>query len=138
MRLREGPLLVVSFTPKLEQIDVAGEVFEGSGMFAALSFDEGRTWPRKKLITPGGPRRVLNAPCNRRWGERYSILDRDRAESRGYRAAVQTGDSMIHLLSSGTHYAFNLAWLESDPSVLGDRIPQVNRTAEEDPQDTGQ
>ena len=114
IRLREGPLLFVSFTSQLEQIDLAGEVFEGSGMFAALSFDDGRTWPQKKLITPGEPRRVLNAPCNRRWGERYSVLDRDHAESRGYLTATQTGDGMIHLLSSGTHYAFNLAWLKAD------------------------
>jgi hypothetical protein len=114
MRLHEGPLLTVSFTPKLEQIDIAGKVLEGSGMFATLSYDEGRTWPQKKLVTPGGPRRILNAPCNRRWGERYSILDVDRAESRGYLTAVQTGDGMIHLLSSGTHYAFNLAWLKAE------------------------
>jgi hypothetical protein len=57
--------------------------------------------------TTGSPRRVLNAPCNRRWSERYSLLDRDHAESRGHLIAVQTGDGMIHLFSSETHYAFN-------------------------------
>lgn len=119
MRLREGPLLVVSFTAALDQTDTSGEMFEGSGMFAALSFDEGRTWPMKKLITPGAPRRLLDAPCNRRWGERYSLLDRDRAEGRGYLTAIQTPDSMIHLLSSGTHYAFNLAWLKAASQGLG-------------------
>lgn len=90
-----------------------GNNIEGC-MPMSISGDEGRTWPHLKLITPGGPRRVLNAPCNRRWGERYSLLDRDRAESRGYLTAVQTGDGMIHLLSSGTHYRFNLAWLQAE------------------------
>lgn len=113
IRLREGPLLLVSFARKLPQRDAAGNDFFGRGMFAALSFDEGRTWPVKKLVTPGDRRRVLDAPCNRRWGEAYSVLDRDRAESRGYLTAVQSPDGMIHVLSSGTHYAFNVAWLKA-------------------------
>jgi len=124
MRLREGPLMVVSFRSKSGRIDMAQKAFKGSGMFAALSYDEGCTWPHIKLITPGAPRRVLNAPCNRRWGERYSLLDRECAESRGYLTAVQTGDGMIHLLSSGTHYCFNLAWLQADlpPTKKDDRV----------------
>ena len=113
IRLREGPLLFVSFTKALKQTDAAGQTFTGSGMFAALSYDDGQTWPVKKLVTPGGPRRVLDAPCNRRWGESFSVLDRDRAEMRGYLTGVQAPDGMIHLLSSGTHFAFNLAWLKS-------------------------
>jgi hypothetical protein len=84
-------------------------------MFAALSFDEGKTWPVRKLITPGGPRRVLKAPCNRRWGEAFSTLDWNQAEGRGYLTGVQTSDGTIHILSSGTHYAFNLAWLKDPP-----------------------
>ena len=95
--------------------DAAGVTFTGRGMFGALSFDDGKTWPVKKLLTPGAGRRVLDAPCNRRWGERYSVLSRDQAESRGYLTGVQTSDGMVHILSSGTHYAFNLAWLKAPP-----------------------
>jgi hypothetical protein len=116
MRLKEGPLLFVSFTKKLALRDAAGAAFDGRGMFAALSFDEGKTWPVKKLITPGDRRRVLDAPCNRRWGEAYSVLDWDQAESRGYLTGTQSDDGTIHLLSSGTHYAFNLAWLKTPTS----------------------
>lgn len=112
MRLREGPLLLISFSIGLPQVDAAGVSFTGVGMFAALSFNEGVTWPVQKLITPGGPRRLLDAPCNRRWGESYSVLDRERAEPRGYLTATQSSDGMIHVLSSGTHYAFNLSWLK--------------------------
>lgn len=122
IRLSEGPLLFISFAKSSESFDELGDKIEntnsyedltGSGMFAALSYDEGETWPVLKLVTPGDKRRVLKAPPNLRWGEEFSILDRDRAESRGYLTATQTPDGMIHVLSSGTHYAFNLAWLET-------------------------
>lgn len=112
IRLREGPLLLLSFARSIELIDASGDTFTGRGMFAALSLDEGQTWPIRKLVTPGGPRCVLDAPCNRRWGAAFSTLDSDRAESRGYLTAEQGSDGMIHVLSSGTHYAFNLAWLK--------------------------
>lgn len=112
IRLREGPLLFLSFARGLEMTDAAGETVEGHGMFAALSFDEGKSWPVLKLVTPGGPPRILDAPCNQRWGEQFSTLDRNRAESRGYLTAAQAVDGMIHVLSSGTHYAFNLAWIK--------------------------
>lgn len=112
MRLREGPLLLVSFAKQLPLRDAAGVAFTGHGMFAAVSFDDGKTWPLKKLITPGDRRRVLDAPCNRRWGESFSVLDHDQAEGRGYLTGAQAPDGMINVLSSGTHYAFNLAWLK--------------------------
>ena len=53
-RLKEGPLLLISFTagnrrePEgngMTLIDQNGVEFVGHGMFAALSFDQGKTWP---------------------------------------------------------------------------------------------
>ena len=111
IRLKEGPILLISFASELIQKNINGKEYKGTGMFAALSFDEGNTWPVKKVITPGDGRYMLDAPCNLRWGESHSILDVNRGESRGYLTATQSQDSMIHVLSSGTHYAFNLAWL---------------------------
>ena len=32
----------------------------GYGLFAAVSYDEGKTWPDRRLITPGGPAREVN------------------------------------------------------------------------------
>jgi hypothetical protein len=91
-----------------------GKSKKGIGMYAAISYDEGKTWPVRKLVTPGTGRRVLDAPCNLRWGEDYSVLDETHAERRGYLTVTQAPDGMIHLLSSGTYYAFNLAWIEAD------------------------
>lgn len=111
MRLQEGPLLLVSFTdhpqrtPKeFRGIDFGG--VKGYGMFAALSYDDGKTWPVKKLMTDG-VERMLDGGA---WTKQF-IMDGTHAEPRGYLAGTQTPDGTIHILSSRLHYTFNLAWL---------------------------
>ena len=32
--------------------------YTGTGLYAAVSYDEGKTWPDRRLITPGGPERA--------------------------------------------------------------------------------
>ncbi|MHC4336556.1 MAG: SUMF1/EgtB/PvdO family nonheme iron enzyme [Planctomycetota bacterium] len=128
LRLREGPILHVSFTdtadyesvildkprPRtLSQIgipvkDAAGKERRIYGMFAAVTFDEGKTWPLKKLLTAGGPSRKLNGQA---WTQDF-IMDDTHAEPLGYLAITQSPDNIIHLISSGLHYRFNLAWLK--------------------------
>ena len=112
IRLKEGPLLLVSFEQEMTDIISNGKKSKGIGMYAALSYDEGKTWPVRKLVTPGEGEILLDAPCNYRWGKQYSLLSKDQAERRGYLTADQSPDGMIHLLSSGTHYSFNLAWIQ--------------------------
>jgi len=121
MRLREGPLLFVSFThdffryrrnpekaPPFFVTDKAGKKRRIYGMFAALSFDEGETGPIKKPVTPGGPaRRLTNVTLTG-----TVLFDETHAEPRGYLSACQTPDGVIHVISSGLHYAFNLAWIK--------------------------
>ena len=63
MRLNEGPLFFCSFTdiaanakkPNDMDFPSQGGTLHGAGLFAALSYDEGKTWPYKRLVTPGGP-----------------------------------------------------------------------------------
>lgn len=116
LRLQEGPILLLSFTdhptrtPENERgfiFSQDGVQYKGYGLYAALSYDEGRTWPVLKLITDGHER-VLNGGA---WTQ-YFQMDRTHAEPRGYLAATQSPDGLIHLLSSRIHYAFNLQWLE--------------------------
>ena len=117
MRLREGPLLLISFTDHplrtaeadrgMTFTDSEGREYRGFGLFAALSYDEGKTWPVRKLLTDG-ERRLLNGGA---WTQFFE-MDGTHAEPRGYMAATQTPDNMIHLLSSRLYYSFNLAWLE--------------------------
>ncbi len=111
LRLAEGPLFFASFASKMPLADAAGKPREVSGLFAALSFDEGQSWPIRKLITDGGPPREMDGGGNT---GRF-ILSRDSAEPRGYLSVCQDAQGVIHLISSRLHYAFNLAWLEEPP-----------------------
>jgi len=110
-RLQEGPILLVSFTDRRKGMtirDAAGEGRTVFGMFSALSFDEGKTWAAKKLITAGGPARRLDGGGNTGW----FVMDENHAETRGYLAATQTPNGLIHLISSKQYYVFNPAWLK--------------------------
>ncbi len=115
-RLNEGPLLLVAFTDHPQRTPEKdrgmkfktkdGDEFYGYGLFAAVSFDEGSSWPVKKLISDQEPR-FLDGGA---WTGFFES-DMSHAEPRGYLCATQTPDNMIHLLSSRLHYQFNLAWL---------------------------
>lgn len=116
LRLREGPLLLVSFTgpthhvpraewPRLDFTDAAGRSCSGCGLYTALSFDEGETWPARRLLTPG-----QGSYNGGGWTQDFTATPTE-AEPAGYLAATQTPDNVVHLISSRLHYRFNLAWL---------------------------
>ncbi len=120
-RLNEGALLLISFTHHpddpdrrkqgMEFTDALGRPYKGYGLYAALSFDEGKTWPVKKLLTDGQPR-YRNGGA---WTGAFE-MDATHAEPKGYMAITQTPDNLIHLVSSSQHYRFNLAWLKEGPT----------------------
>ena len=91
-RLQEGPLMLCSFGAK--------------GLFAALSYDDGASWPVKKLLTDG-VERTLDGGA---WTGSFT-MDSTHAEPKGYLCCTQSPDGIIHLLSSRVHYRFNLEWL---------------------------
>lgn len=115
-RLNEGAILLISFTnhPREKEDSRRGMIFKnkqeepykGYGMFAAVSFDEGKTWPVKRLLTDG-KHRYLNGGG---WTGFFET-SKFNAEPMGYLAATQSPDNIIHLISSNIHYRFNLAWL---------------------------
>lgn len=122
-RLNEGPLILISFTdsanhkfypdsgetkPKgITAKNALGEEELVYGMFAALSYDEGKTWPVKKLISSGDRKSYSGGAWT---GDFY--MDENHAEPMGYLAATQSPDNIIHLVSSRLYYKFNLLWLE--------------------------
>ena len=119
MRIKEGPLLLCSFTDQRRDWNkrkgmtfkaANGSEFTGYGLFAALSFDDGKTWPQRRLVTTGGPARTL--PSIDR--SEFTMSD-TMAEACGYLAALQSRDGNIQLISSKQHYVFNLAWLKIFP-----------------------
>lgn len=116
IRLREGPILLCSFTDQwrdwanrkgLVFRDDKGREFTGYGLFAALSFDDGKTWPVRRLITPGGNERTVNGLDR----VQFPLSD-TMAEPCGYLALTQSRDGNIQLVTSKNHYVFNLAWLK--------------------------
>ena len=120
LRLKEGPLVFCSFTDQWRDwrnrkglvFKSTGGDYTGYGLFAAVSYDEGKTWPDRRLITPGGP--------ERNWitKERSPFLISDTmAEPVSYLTATQSRDGNIQLVTSRNHYAFNLAWLKQLPSA---------------------
>ena len=121
--LREGPLLFCSFTEQqahwkerkgMSFKAADGSEFTGYGLFAALSFDEGKTWTERRLLTPGGPERTVSGVDHREF-----TLSETMSEPSGYLAACQTRDGMIQLISSKNHYVFNLGWLKESPPAPG-------------------
>jgi hypothetical protein len=123
MRLAEGPILMASFAGSLKGLsvtDASGKTRQVFGLFAALSFDEGRTWPASRLISPGGPLATMDGGA---WTRTFT-LDDTHAEPKGYLAATQTPDGMIHLISSRLYYRFNTAWLVSASAGGSDSLRQ--------------
>jgi formylglycine-generating enzyme required for sulfatase activity len=112
LRLKEGPIVLCSFTDQARDLKkgLAGKGmtfksttvdFTGVGLFAAVSYDEGKTWPDRRLIV--GPK------------EPFTSANGTPANTNGYLAIIQTRDGRIQLITSSKHYAFNLAWLKQLP-----------------------
>jgi hypothetical protein len=103
IRLKEGPIVLCSFTDQARMpfkerkgltFKSASGDYTGTGLYAAVSYDEGKTWPDRRLIAKDG---VTNGDIN------------------GYLAITQTRDGRIQLITSKDHYAFNLAWIKAMP-----------------------
>ena len=118
IRLHEGPILLCSYTDQWKNwkerkgltFNSVNGGFTGYGLFAAVSNDDGKTWPYRRLITPGGKERGWNTTDN----VPFTISD-TMAEPTGYLSVTQTRDGRIQLITSKNHYVFNLAWLKQLP-----------------------
>jgi len=119
LRLKEGPIFFASFAKTMMIPDASGKERPVSGLFAALSFDEGETWPVRRLVTDDGPPREVDGGGNT---GRF-ILSHESAEPRGYLSVCQTPDGVIQLITSKQHYAFNLAWLKTPAPVPPPEAP---------------
>ena len=80
----------------------------GSYAFSALSDDDGATWRAYKPRAIPGPQRMVR--CYGWVGQ--CLMEAEHGEIGGYLADTQTPDGIIHFISSGLRYRFNLAWLE--------------------------
>jgi hypothetical protein len=114
LRLREGPLFFASFADEgIEITDAAGVRRMVRGLFAAVSTDEGRTWPYRRLVSDDGP----GTPVESTNGALFTMSART-GEHLGYLSVCQATNGLVHLISSRTHYAFNLKWLMTPATPL--------------------
>ncbi len=119
MRLREGPLFLAGFADLgIKITDASGKQREVRGVYGALSFDEGKTWPHKRLISDDGPGQPIETT-----GGGLVIMSERNSEYRGYMAGCQGYDDVIHLITSRSHFAFDLKWLTTPPPP--ERYPPV-------------
>ncbi len=117
LRLREGPIFLASFTGPNRRdpepiwiTDASGTERPVTGLFGAISFDEGETWPHIRLISDDGPGRQVETMDGHLFTMGFS-----NAEPGGYMSVCQDAEGTVHLISSRQHYAFNLAWLKMPP-----------------------
>jgi len=111
LRLQEGPLLFVSFASREMLItDASGKQRPVKGVFTALSFDEGKTWSDKRLVSDDGPDRIFETMDGRKFTLGFSS-----AELGGYNSICQAANGVIHLITSRQHYSFNYKWLVTSP-----------------------
>jgi hypothetical protein len=94
-------------------MDASGRQRPVSGIFAALSLDEGETWPTRRLISDDGPPRQMETT-----DRMVFTMSASSAETFGYFSICQTANGLVHLISSKNHYVFNLAWLKAPPPAL--------------------
>jgi len=106
------PILFVGFASNgFKARSGEGEIGEIEGMFAAVSFDEGRTWKaeHRRVLSDLKGEQVMElhtAP----W-QRSNMISRSTGQEGGYMIATQTPDGMIYLTDGKLVYQFNLQWI---------------------------
>jgi len=114
IRLKEGPLFFASFVRDIHNFEPVPEGTRPprhiSSLFGAVSFDDGKTWPVRRIISDCKPDHPVDtidgAPV---------LMNANNSEPLGYLSVCQSADGVIQLISSRNHYAFNLAWLKAAP-----------------------
>jgi len=120
-RLKEGPIFFASFAGRAMGItvtDSSGVKRRVRGLFAAVSEDECKTWSNIRLVSDDGPGKSETSTD----GGCFAMSQRN-SEYRGYLSACQSNNGVIHLISSYSHYSFNLKWLKTPPPPL--RYPPI-------------
>jgi len=113
IKLQEGPLLMCAFAngePAVHVTDESGKKREVRGVFAALSYDGGLSWPDIRLVTDDGPDRTFQTTDGRDFTMGLNV-----AEPRGYYSICQAKNKTIHLISSRNLYSFNMKWVQTAP-----------------------
>jgi formylglycine-generating enzyme len=111
-RIAEGPLVLATFVPDVSTLEPAKKTDrELAKLIVAVSYDDGQTWPDRRLLTDGKGDHGITGISNAR-----VYMGAGTAEPTGYVSITQARNGVIHVISSMNHYAFNLAWIKAAPS----------------------
>jgi hypothetical protein len=110
--LEASPILFSGFADgNFKARNGEGEIESVSGLFVAISYDEGMSWDvkhRRVLSNLEGDHTLVlhTAP----W-QRDNVIARDAGQEGGYIISTQTPDGMIYLTDGNIIYSFNQAWV---------------------------
>ena len=88
-----------------------GTIVPIEGLFAAISFDEGKTWEKRHRRVISNLRGKAELDLVIAPWQRTHTLGVDRGQGEGYMTATQTPDGLIHITDAKIVYTFNLAWI---------------------------
>jgi formylglycine-generating enzyme required for sulfatase activity len=116
-RLKDGGILFCGFAKDVRTLAPVTNRYE-TNIFAAVSYDEGRTWPHRRIVGSGPDRAVFTLDQGRiRMNDHLS-------EPVGYLSVTEDRNQVIHLISSINHYEFNAAWVrQGQPEGSGEPKP---------------
>jgi len=114
MRLKEGPLFMASFAADVAHPEPVPDGIRSprykAKLFGALSFDDGQTWPVRRVISDCRDDHQIET-----FDGAPALMNPNNSEALGYLSVCQGLDGVIHLISSINEYAFNIAWLKQEP-----------------------
>jgi formylglycine-generating enzyme required for sulfatase activity len=100
------PVMMTGFG-ELQAKDTGGSLTSITGLYVALSFDEGNSWPPQfRRVISDNSGLIEIAP----W-QRTADLSERTGQPGGYMSVTQTPDGIIFLTDSKIVYSFNLAWV---------------------------
>ena len=110
-RLAEGHLALATFLPNVAQLGPQQKTDrELAKLCICISYDDGKTWPVRRILTYETGDHGITAMSN---GRIY--MGPGNSEPTAYVSLTQARNGIIHVISSMNHYAFNLKWAESGP-----------------------
>lgn len=111
-RLKEGPLALATFLPDIDMLGPHRATDrELAKLCICISYDDGLTWPVRRLLTNSEGDKGIIGMSN---GRIY--MGPGNSEPTGYVSMTQARNGLIHVVSSMNHYEFNLKWAESGSS----------------------
>jgi len=112
------PILFIGFSNTgIQAKNAEGKLDTIEGLFAALSFDEGKTWPTeyRRVVSDVKGTEVKDievAP----WQKKNSI-SKVKGIGIGYMSVTQSPDGLIYLSDGKLVYSFNLAWIMDGSNI---------------------